>query len=164
MLTRALFALVLMTGLAAFAQFQALAGAGAGQMSLAEADSSAQGQTQGQAKVLAAGITDHEVTQEELEKGAALPVPHFNTPAIAYVLAAGLKKGDVVEIALVNGDAPLLGNTETLAEDQASYLLQAGKRGVPAGGWPEGTYRAEVKITRDGKTLIEQKTTPVAFE
>jgi hypothetical protein len=43
-------------------------------------------------------------------------------------------------------------------------LLQAGKRGVPAGGWPEGTYSARLKVTRDGKTLIEQSSKPVAFE
>jgi hypothetical protein len=159
MLTRALFAVGLMTGLA-FGGFRALAAASAGQMSLAEADSPAQGQ----AEVLGLGITDHEVTQEEVEKGSALPPPHFNTPAVAYAWIANLKKGDVVEIALVNGDAPLLHNNETLAEDRASYLLQAGKRGVPAGGWPEGNYHTEVKVTRDGKPLIEQATKPIAFE
>jgi hypothetical protein len=108
------------------------------------------------ATVLALGLTDHQVTQEELDKGAALPVPHFNTPAIAYASVANLKKGDTVEISLVNDVRPLLHNTETLAEDQAKYLLQAGKRGVPAGGWPEGSYYAALKVTRDGKTLIEQ--------
>lgn len=117
-----------------------------------------------EAKVLAAGVTDHEITVAELEKGVALPVPRFNTAAIAYVWAANLKKGDTVEIALLNGDKSLLHNTETLAEDQASYLLQAGKRGVPAGGWPEGDYHAELKITRDGKLLISETTTPVVFE
>jgi hypothetical protein len=83
---------------------------------------------------------------------------------VAYVFAANLKKGDMVEITLNNGDRPLLSNTETLAEDKASYLLLAGKRGVPAGGWPEGTYHAELKITRDGKPLIEQTTEPIAFD
>ena len=116
------------------------------------------------AKVLALGLADHEVTQEELDKGAP-PVPRFNTPAIAYVSAANLKKGDTVEITLSNNDEPLLTNTETLAEDKAIYLLQAGKRGVPAGGWPsEWTYFAKLKITREGKPLIEQATTPIAFE
>jgi hypothetical protein len=158
MLTRALFALGLMTGLA-FGGFQALAEAGAGQTFLADADSPPT-----QAKVLGLGITDHEVTQEELEKGSALPPPHFNTPAVAYAWIANLKKGDMVEITLVNGDTPLLHDTETLPEDRASYLLQAGKRGVPAGGWPEGNYHAEVKVTRDGKPLIEQSTKPIAFE
>jgi hypothetical protein len=115
-------------------------------------------------KVLALGITDHQVTQEELDKGAALSAPHFNTPAIAYASVANLKKGDAVEITLVNGDTPLMHNTETLPEDQAKYLLQAGKRGVPAGGWPEGNYHAALKVTRDSKPLIEQSSPPIPFD
>jgi len=117
-----------------------------------------------EAKVLALGITDHQVAQEELDKGVALPPPHFNTPAIAYASVAGLKKGDTVEITLVNGDTPLLRNTETLAKDSHSFLLQAGKRGVPAGGWPEGSYHAALKVTRDGKMLIEQSSQPIPFD
>ena len=91
-------------------------------------------------------------------------MPHFNTPAVAYVLATDVKKGDTVEIALVNDGRSLLHNAQTLTEDQAKLLLQAGKRGVPAGGWPEGTYHAELKITRGGKTLIEESSKPTAFE
>jgi hypothetical protein len=116
------------------------------------------------AKVLALGLTDHQVTQEELDKGAALPAPRFNTPAIAYASVANLKKGDTVEISLVNDDRPLLHNTETLADDQAKYLLQAGKRGVPAGGWPEGSYHAALKITRDAKALIERSSQAIPFD
>ena len=139
MLTRVVFALIVTVGFAAAASAQ-------------------------DAKVLALGVTDHVVTEEEAEKGATLPVPRFNTPAIAYVLAADLKKGDTIEVALFNEDKSLLHNTQTLSEDQAKLLLQAGKRGVPAGGWPEGSYSAKVTITRDGKTLTEQSSKPVAFE
>ncbi len=139
MLTRALFLVLLICGVASPA--------------LAE-----------ETKVLAFGLADHEVTQEEMDKGTP-PVPRFNSPAIAYVSAANLKKGDSVEIALSNADGALLTNSETLAEDKPTYLLQAGKRGVPAGGWPsEWSYFAKVKIIRDGKTLIEQATTPIPFE
>ena len=95
----------------------------------------------------------------------ASPVPKFNTPAIAYVLAADLKKGDVVEISLSNEEKPLLSNSETLTDDKQTFMLLAGKRGVPAGGWPqEWEYSAAVKITRDGKTLIEQSSPPIPFE
>ena len=139
MLTRALFALALICGTAGAA-------------------------SAGETKVLALGLADHEVTEQELATGAP-PVPHFNTPAIAYVLAADLKMGDIVEINLSNAEKPLLTNTETLAEDKATYLLQAGKRGVPAGGWPsEWKYFAKVTITRDGKTIAEQTTDPTPFE
>jgi hypothetical protein len=139
MLTRVLFALVLVCGMASAVSAEEI-------------------------KVLALGITDHEVTQQELESGAALPAPHFNTPAVAYVLAAGVKKGDTVEISLNLGDKSLLHNTQELVEDKESILLQAGKRAVPAGGWPEGSYHAKLTITRDGKPLIEQTSTPMAFD
>jgi len=116
------------------------------------------------AKVLALGLAGREVTVDDLAKGTP-PVPRFNTPAIAYVLAADLKKGDVVEISLANGEGPLLTNSETLSDDKETYLLVAGKRAVPAGGWPqEWKYSATVKITRDGKTLIEQSSPPIPFE
>ena len=138
MLTRAVFALVLVFGTAAVAAEDVT--------------------------VLALGLADHEVGQEELETGTAPPVPRFNSPGIAYVLAAGLKKGDVVEVTLLKDGKPLLSNSETLTEGRERHLLQAGKRGVPAGGWPDGKYQALVKITRDGKTLIEQDSAPIPFE
>jgi hypothetical protein len=139
MLTRALLALALICGSATAASAE-------------------------ETKVLALGLADHEVTQDELDKDTP-PVPRFNSPAIAYVSAVNLKKGDTVEISLSNDEEPLLTNSETLAEDRASYLLQAGKRGVPAGGWPsEWKYFAKLKITRDGKILLEQATDPIPFE
>jgi hypothetical protein len=139
MLTRALFALALICGMAATA-------------------------TAEDAKVVALGLADHAVNQEELEKGEAQSTPKFNTPAVAYALAASLKKGDTVDIELFNNDNSLMRNTGTAGEDGAKVLVQAGKRGVPAGGWPEGSYHAKVTITRDGKTLVEQSSKPIAFE
>jgi len=139
MLTRVLFALVLVCGMIGTASAE-------------------------DAKVVALGLASREVTVDDLAKGTP-PVPKFNTPAIAYVLASDLKKGDTVEISLANGEGPLLANSETLTEDKETYLLQAGKRAVPAGGWPqEWKFSAEVKITRDGKTLVEQSTDPIPFE
>ncbi len=115
-------------------------------------------------KVVALGIAAKEVTQDELAAGTALPKPKFNTAAVAYVLAADVKKGDAVEIALVKDGKALMHNTETLAKDEAKLLLQAGKRGVPAGGWPDGSYAANLKITRDGKTIVEQTSEAMPFE
>ena len=139
MLTRVLFALVLTCGLTVAASAE-------------------------DAKVLALGLADRAVTQEELERGEALGTPKFNTPAVAYALAGGLKKGDTVDVELFNNDNSLMRNTETAAEDGAKVLVQAGKRGVPAGGWPEGSYHAKVTITRDGKPLIEQTSKPIALQ
>jgi hypothetical protein len=138
MLTRVVFALVLMGGLATAARA-------------------------GEAKVRKLGLADHAVTEAELAKGVP-PAPKFNTPAVAYALVANVKKGDAVAITLNNGDKALLRNEEMLAEDKASYLLQAGKGGVPAGGWPEGTYSAAVIVTRDGKPLLTETSKPIPFE
>jgi hypothetical protein len=139
MLTRALLALALTAGIAAAA--------------LAE-----------DAKIRGLGLTDHVVTEAELEKGEALPPPRFNSPGVAYVWASDLKKGDTVDITLYKDDQSLMRNTETLAEDKPNIILMAGKSGVPAGGWPEGAYHAEAKITRDGKTLLEEKSKSMVFE
>jgi hypothetical protein len=117
-----------------------------------------------EAKLLALGLADHEVSATELAPGAKLAAPRFNSPAVAYAEAANLKKGDVVEVTLSNGETPLLTNSETLDADQANVLLQAGKRGVPAGGWPEGTYSATIKVTRDGQTILEESSEPIPFE
>ncbi|MEZ0283298.1 hypothetical protein [Methyloceanibacter sp.] len=115
-------------------------------------------------KVVALGVANHVVTEAELAGGAAVPIPRFNTPGIAYVLLATAKKGDTVQLDLKQGDKSLMHNVETLGEDKAQVLLLTGKRGVPAGGWPDGTYTAAVKVTRDGKAVIEQSSEPVAFE
>ena len=115
-------------------------------------------------KVVALGLADRIVTEAELAAGAALAVPRFNSPGVAYALIGNAKKGDTVQVDLKKGDKSLMHNVETLGEDKATFLLLAGKRGVPAGGWPEGTYTAVVKVTRDGKPVIEQESEPVPFE
>lgn len=138
MLTRALFALALMcVGLPAAGE---------------------------EAKVLALGLADHAVTEEELATGEALAPPRFNTGGVAYAWMSDLKKGDTVEVALVKDGKKLMHNTETLGEDKARLLLLAGKQAVPAGGWPAGAYQALVTVSRDGTPLIEQSSTAIPFE
>jgi hypothetical protein len=115
-------------------------------------------------KLLALGLADHRVSEEELDQGAALARPRFNSPGVAYAYLANLKKGDEVEVLLVKDGAPLMKNAEMLAQDQPKFLLQAGKTGVPAGGWPDGKYSASVKVMRDGKAVLEQASEPIPFE
>jgi hypothetical protein len=115
-------------------------------------------------KVVALGLTDHPVTEAELAKGEALAVPRFNSPGVAHALIANAKKGDTVEVNLMKDKTSLMHNAETLDADKATFLIQAGKTGVPAGGWPHGAYTAKVKVTRDGNAVIEQSSEPVAFK
>lgn len=131
--------------------------------SLAIADDTAEG---GAAKttILSIGITDHKVSKDELKKRIALPKPRFNSPGIAYGWIAHAKKGDKVEVHLKMDGNSLMNNVREVTEDDTDVLLQAGKTGVPAGGWPQRQYTAKVMVTRDGKTVVEQETDPISIE
>ena len=84
---------------------------------------------------------------------------------MAYVLAANLKKGDMVEISLNQVTSRCSTTRKRWREDQAKLLLQAGKRGVPAGGWPEGTYRARGDDhARRQAARCSETSKPMAFE
>ena len=114
--------------------------------------------------VVALGLADHEVTKDELTGGAEFVAPRFNSGGVAYVLIAHAKKGDKVEVALIKDGKILMQNARELDADEAGLLLQAGKTGVPAGGWPDGAYTARVKVTRGGETIAEQETDAIPFE
>jgi len=139
MLTRALFAVFLLVGAAgaAFAQ---------------------------DTTVVALGLTDHVVTQDELVSGAELAAPKLDSAGVAYVLVAHAKKGDKIELHLAKDGKSLMHNVRELEADEDGVLVLAGKTGVPAGGWPDGSYTAKVKVTRGGETLAEQETDAIPFE
>lgn len=139
MLTRVLFAAVLLVGAAGGALAQ-------------------------ETTVVALGLSDHPIAEDELQKGAEIATPKFNTPGVAYVLVAHAKKGDKIEVHLAKDGESLMQNLRELDADEAGVLLQAGKAGVPAGGWPEGAYTARVKIMRGGETLAEQESDAIPFD
>ena len=114
--------------------------------------------------VVALGLADRPVEEAELVKGEKPETPKFNTPGVAYVLVAHAKKGDKIELHLKLDGGSLMNNVRELDGDEAGVLLQAGKGGVPAGGWPKGSYTAHVKITRGGETLAEQETDGIPFD
>jgi hypothetical protein len=114
--------------------------------------------------VVALGLADHKVAEEELTAGTTLATPKFNTPGVAYALIAHAKNGDKIEIHLTKDGKSLMQNVRELDADEDGVLLQAGKGGVPAGGWPKGSYTAQVKITRGGETIAEQETEAIPFE
>jgi hypothetical protein len=114
--------------------------------------------------VVALGLTDHVVTEDELVSGADLAKPRFNSPGVAYVLVAHAQKGDKIEIHLTKDGESLMHNVRELDADEAGVLVLAGKTGVPAGGWPAGKYTAKVKVTRGGEALAEQESDAIPFE
>lgn len=114
--------------------------------------------------VVALGLTDHVVTEDELVSGADLAKPRFNSPGVAYVLVAHAQKGDKIEIHLTKDGESLMHNARELDADEDGVLVLAGKTGVPAGGWPAGKYTAKVKVVRGGEALAAQESDPIPFE
>lgn len=113
--------------------------------------------------IVALGLTDHKVAETELTPGAVLAAPKFDTPGVAYGLIAHGRAGDSVEVHLTKDGKSLMQNMRKLDADKPGLLLQAGKTGVPAGGWPKGEYTARVKIVRDGKTVAERETEAISL-
>ncbi len=114
--------------------------------------------------VVALGLADHKVSEDELAKGVAPAAPKFNTPGVAYAWIAHPKKGDTIEVTLTKDGQALMSNTQEAEPEDSDILLQAGKTGVPAGGWPDGAYTARVTVTRDGKAIATQETDAIPFE
>jgi hypothetical protein len=115
--------------------------------------------------IVSLGLADRKVSKDDLKKRVALPKPRFNSPGVAYGWVAHAKKGDKIEVHLKIDGNSLMHNVREVTEDDIDVLLQAGKTGVPAGGWPQKRqYTAKVTVTRDGKTVAEQESDPVSIE
>ncbi|KAB0265094.1 M23 family metallopeptidase [Microvirga brassicacearum] len=109
--------------------------------------------------VLNQGFADGPVTMAAVESGAIeQTVPSARSPAlVAYVRAIGLKGGDAQFLTLVDPDGKTLAENKPAAldRDKAQWMLFSGIK-APSGGFRPGLYRAHYKVTRDGKTAIEQ--------
>jgi peptidase M23-like protein len=108
--------------------------------------------------VLGLGFADHPLDVAELETGAEMKAPVAQTPMVAYVWAINLQKGDIVQIALIKDGAVVQNNSATLDHSKAQYMLFAGKK-APEAGWPKGSYKAAAKVSRGGRTVIEENKT-----
>jgi hypothetical protein len=108
--------------------------------------------------VLGLGFADHPLDVAELETGAEMKTPSAQTPMVAYIWAINLQKDDVVQIALIKDGAVVQNNSAMLDHSKAQYLLFAGRK-APEAGWPGGSYKAAAKVSRRGKTVIEENKT-----
>ncbi|ODA66186.1 hypothetical protein A7A08_02833 [Methyloligella halotolerans] len=115
-------------------------------------------------EVVALGLTDHATSVAEIGKGDALPAPTRETGGVAYLVLDGAEPGDRVTVRLMNEGKSLMHNVATVEKGGEEVFLQAGKTGVPAGGWPEGSYTAKVEIVRGGDVVLEKSSEPVTFD
>lgn len=102
--------------------------------------------------VISAGFTgtvpSYAAVKEGMETPSTLP---GTTPAlILWAYAYGGQTDDVLRLEITgpNG-AKLVSGGEPLASNKAQFYRYIGKR-TPDGGWPAGTYRGVVSLTRDG--------------
>jgi hypothetical protein len=111
-----------------------------------------------QGTVLGLGFADHPLDVAELETGAEMKAPSAQTPMVAYIWAINLQKGDIVQIALIKDGAVVQNNSATLDHSKAQYMLFAGRK-APEAGWPNGSYKTAAKVSRGGRTVIEENET-----
>ena len=112
------------------------------------------------ATLLAVGVTDRAIALEELEEGTPLAVPGRESPAVAYMWAINLQKGDLIDLALTFRGRIVARNYERLVRNKAQLMLFAGKK-APPGGWPKGTYASQVEVIRNGNPVIKGGQTTV---
>jgi murein DD-endopeptidase MepM/ murein hydrolase activator NlpD len=102
---------------------------------------------------LAAGFTGAAPAQgadpEALPTNAAAHAPAL----LFWALAVGPRAGDVLRVRLYGPDGALIAEgTRTQDHDQAQAWLYAGKR-TQSAGWPEGGYRGEAALIRNGQVV-----------
>src|SRR5262249_22604273 len=116
--------------------------------------------------VINTGFASGKVTMDEIEHGVLRDFRlDNNAPAlVAVVRAGGLRRGDVLELALYSPQGDLLAKkkSDPLPALFAQYMMLIGRK-RPDSGWSEGIYQAIFRIVRDGATFTEARfTTPRA--
>lgn len=79
-------------------------------------------------------------------------LPRDAPALVIWTTLLGPASGDRLVFRLIGPGGLHLEHTETLTRDQARALRYFGQS-RPPGGWPGGTYRAEVEFHRDGQQL-----------
>lgn len=102
-----------------------------------------------------AGFAGAPVSYLEVEDGRIPPATRTSPVIAVYMLVIGPQKGDVVEIGLrdPSGRERPPQRLAPLDRDKSQFFA-ALQREPPPGGWPAGTYVADLKVLRDGKPAL----------
>jgi Peptidase family M23 len=107
--------------------------------------------------ILNLGFSGAPVTMAQVEE-SQISLPADDSPyLIAYGRAIALMAGDVIEMRLTGPGGVVLAEARQppMAKWRAQHLTYIGKKRPPA-GWPPGSYGAEVKILRGGKSVASR--------
>ena len=108
--------------------------------------------------VLNVGFSTELTSMETVEQGAIAP-PKTTSGIVAYARLIGLEAGDLIDIAVVGPDGKALVHDALppLDHDKAQWIAQAGRKAAPAGGWPHGTYSAQVQVRRGEAVALSRQ-------
>ncbi len=106
--------------------------------------------------LLNTGFTDRSVEMQAIENDE-LVAPTRESPLVAYVRAIGAKAGDIQRLAITGPDGRIVAenSAKPLDRDKAQVMVFVGRK-PPAGGWPQGIYRAMYTITAGGNVVLER--------
>jgi hypothetical protein len=91
-----------------------------------------------------------------IKAGTAARAITRDAPAlVAWGHAFGGRAGDTLRITLSGPDGVISDHTDALEADQAQFFRAAGRR-MRGEGWPPGTYRADITLSRDGQVIDSQ--------
>lgn len=107
------------------------------------------------AALYALGFADHVPSEKDIKESATSPPAlRRDRPIVLWGAMLGVAAGDRVTLALTGPDGGrLVEATVTIKKDQA-WRYQAAARKLPAGGWPTGIYRGEVRLERKGQPAL----------
>lgn len=74
-------------------------------------------------------------------------------PIVLWYEAMGVKAGDRQRLRLSGPQGAILDADTVLEADKVVWFAFGGRR-APEGGWPAGTYRADITLSRDGAILF----------
>ncbi len=107
--------------------------------------------------IIGLGFAPGPVALNDVEEGKLVgqqPSPDW-AAIVAYGWSINLSDGDTLAITFAGPNGVLASTEKRVVGQKAQYFLFAGKKSPP-GGWPEGTYRATVRIS-SGETLKAEK-------
>jgi hypothetical protein len=110
-------------------------------------------------EILNYGFSELPPTMELIESGDIKnhPPSHQSGALAAYVRVIGLQKGDEQMLTISSPDGSLFSEhaSPALESNKAQYFVSSG-RTRKASAWPQGTYAATYRVTRNGAELLRK--------
>lgn len=102
---------------------------------------------------IAAGMATNVPDFEALKAGTPQAPVMRNTPMVVWGLMFGSRAGDLVDMTIMDPTGQVIHEGQATLDRPQAQLFRASGRRPPEGGWAPGTYRAEIKLIREGEIV-----------